>query len=336
MNKIKVEDALAGDYVIIDSRSPGEFEEDHVCGAINIPIFDNCERKEIGTVYKDCKTKAFNLGLEYYSKKMPELVSEIKKIPEGKKVVVYCFRGGMRSKAFTQLVDLLGYEANQMIGGYKAYRNHVIDYFERFNSKNYKPNFIVLWGMTGVGKTRILHSLSPMIDLEGIAKHRSSIFGAVGLKPVGQRFFESQLFSELNKLKSEDNIFIEGEGKRIGDSEIPNNVYAAMKSGVHIKVVSSIESRSKVTVEEYFKEEYIEEIKKIIPTLKQKLSKKVVEEMLAQIDSKDYMPVAKVLLEKYYDPLYDFTFNQLDFKYEVQADDMDSCIEELKSIQKEL
>lgn len=330
--KISIKKALELDAIIVDTRSPAEFEHDHIPGAVNIPIFENNERHEIGKLYKADHQKAFDLGLEYYSKKLPNLCNDIRKLPK-KPVVVYCWRGGMRSKAITQMVDLMGYEAYQLEGGYKAYRAYV-----REKLYNYKPNFrfIVLWGNTGTAKTRILQNLQPAIDLEGLAQHRSSLFGAVGLKPRSQKCFESLLFSELEKNRNEKYVFVEGESQKIGDALIPNKLYESIKKGIHVRVNASMESRVRVTVDEYFKVDWKEDIKAVIKKLRQKLGGEKTDKLLQEMDNNEFSSVAETLLKDYYDPLYEHTVDNIEYSYAVDSDDEEECVKKLTEIRKSL
>ncbi|MGM5482145.1 MAG: tRNA 2-selenouridine(34) synthase MnmH [Nanobdellota archaeon] len=331
--KIQIERTLNLNATIIDTRSPAEFKTDHIPGAINLPIFENKERHEIGKLYKANQEKAFDLGVKYYSKKLPELVSFIRGLSTNNTIVVYCWRGGMRSKAITQMIELMGYESYQLDGGYKAYRAYV-----REQLYNYAPSFkfIVLWGHTGTAKTRIIKKLVPAIDLEGLAQHRSSLFGAVGLDPRTQKMFESLLFFELEKHKYKKYVFIEGESQKIGNALIPNKLYKAIKEGINVLVKASIESRIKVTVQEYFKPEWKEDIKEVIKKLRQKLGKDNTEKLLEQIDNNDVSSVAKILLRDYYDPLYEHTVNNITYDFKVESDDEENCIQKLKDFEKNL
>lgn len=329
---LSVEKALQMDAIIVDTRSPSEYEHDHIPGSVNIPIFENNERDEIGKLYKADQKKAFNLGLEYYSKKLPNLVGDIRKLPD-KPVVIYCFRGGMRSKAITQMADLIGYEAYQLEGGYKAYRAYV-----RENLYNYMPpfRFVVLWGKTGTAKTRIIQKLEPAIDLEGLAQHRSSLFGGIGLEPRSQKMFESLLFFELKKHEDEKFVFTEGESQKIGDVIIPNAVYKAIKEGINVRVEAGMERRVQVTVDEYFKPEWKEDIKSVIRKLRQKLGGEKTERLLQQMDDNEFEKVAETLLTDYYDPLYEHTVDNIDYDYKVNGYDEGGCVQELKRIKEKL
>ncbi len=333
MKSIEIEESIGKDYNYLDTRSPSEFSIDHVPGAFNIPIFDDSQRKEIGILYKADKQKAFDLGIQYYSKKLPLLVEEIRKLPRNKPLIIYCWRGGMRSKAVTQLADLLGYRAFQLKGGYKAYRN-----FTRENLYNYTPGFrfIVLWGMTGTAKTRMIRQLSPSLDLEGLAQHRSSLFGAIGLEPRSQKYFESLFYFELLRLEKENFVFTEGESKKIGEVTIPKSVYKHIEKGINVKVNCSLKKRVQNTVEEYFSEGNISQIKSIIPFLKQKLGKKRIGDLLDYMNKGQYENVAEILLTEYYDPLYKHTIDNIDYDYTIDGDDIKQAIKQLNDIYNKL
>ena len=168
---------------IIDVRSPGEYQHAHIPGAISIPLFDNDERAQVGTKYKNAgKDSAVLLGLSLVGPKLADFVKQSKKLnPQGKEVLVHCWRGGMRSSSFAWLLDTAGLTASTLVGGYKAYRNTVLSAFSE------PHNLIILGGKTGSGKTDILKELArqgeQIIDLEGLANHKGSTYGAIGQAP---------------------------------------------------------------------------------------------------------------------------------------------------------
>ncbi|MFW6220375.1 MAG: tRNA 2-selenouridine(34) synthase MnmH [Nanoarchaeota archaeon] len=334
MKAISIKNALnLGNKIFVDVRCEKEFNEDKIIGAINLPILNTDERKEVGTLYKICKEKAFFLGINYYSKKLPLLTQKIKKIDKKKNIIVYCFRGGTRSKTITHLFEFLGFNVYQLEGGYKAYRHFIIDYFANFNV-NF--NFIVLYGLTGCGKTKIINLLKNSIDIENVANHRSSLFGGIGLKPNSQKMFESLLFYNLNKLNDNSYIFIEGESRKIGNVVVPEKLYSHIKSGINILIKANLEFRKKITVEEYFKEEYISEIKKVVLLLKQKLGKKKIDEILNNIEKNNYLKSAEILLTKYYDPLYEYTINNQKYDYIIEKNNIDEFVFKLDEIYESL
>ena len=330
MQKISIEEALElKDAVIIDTRSPREYEKDRIPGAVNIPILDNEERKAVGTMYKQDPDKATQKGYDYYNKKLPRMVEEFKKLDKDKKIIIYCWRGGMRSQTITKLVCDLGFNAFLLEGGYRVYRRYV-----RTQLENYKPpfTFIVLYGLAGSGKTELIKQLVPSIDLEGLAQHRSSNFGAIGLNPREQKLFESLLFAKLKELEGEKLVFVEGESHKVGKVFIPNSIFTAMKKGIAVRVNCSIENRAKQIVKDYFTHGEEDKIREIIVYLKPHLTKKVVENLLKLMDEKNYSEVSKILLQDYYDSKYEHYIGQAGCSYTVCNDDMQECIKELKKI----
>ena len=334
MEKVTASKALQlTNTLFIDVRSPCEFVLDHIPGAINLPILDNKERHEVGTIYRHDPEKAISLGMGYYEKKVPELTEFLKKIDKNKTIIVYCWRGGLRSQTIANLIESLGHQTKLLNGGYKGYRA-----FIRESLENYKPafKFIILWGNTGTAKTKIIEKLKAALDLEGLAQHRGSLFGAIGLIPRTQKNFETLLYFELQKLSKEKYVFVEGESRKIGNIIIPEKIFNEMNNGINIQVNSSIECRSKITIQEYLKPEYIEKIKEIVPNLKRKLSKKQVESMLKAIDEKNYLEFAKILLTQYYDPLYGNSLDKIKYDFTVNSDDIDACVKELEGIRSKL
>ncbi|MEP6711351.1 MAG: tRNA 2-selenouridine(34) synthase MnmH [Ferruginibacter sp.] len=234
-------------YPLLDVRSPGEYTHAHLPGALSLPLFTDEERKIVGTAYKQQgKQIAIKLGLDFFGVKMKGMVEEVEKIiaahskEAGKykearplsgglgAVLLHCWRGGMRSAGVAWLLDLYGYEVYTLAGGYKAYRSWVLLQFE----KDYDCK--ILGGYTGSGKTDLLKQLQknnqPVLDLEGLANHKGSAFGALGqpLQPT-QEMFENILAIELNKLQ-QSNFYIEDESQRIGVLNIPNAFWKTMRT----------------------------------------------------------------------------------------------------------
>ena len=334
MNKISAEEALKlKNAVIIDTRSPREYEKDRIPGSVNIPILDNEERKVVGIMYKENPDKATKKGYEYYNKKLPNMLEQFKKLDKKKKIIIYCWRGGMRSQTIVKLVSELGLDALLLEGGYRAYRQYVREQLE-----NYTPSFtfIVLYGLAGSGKTELIKKLKPSIDLEGLAQHRSSNFGAIGLNPREQKLFESLLFVRLKELENEKFVFVEGESHKVGRVFIPNAIFSAMKKGIGVRVNCSIENRAKQIVKDYFTHGEEDKIREIIVYLKPHLTSKVVERLLKLMDEKNYEEVSKILLQDYYDSKYEHYIAQANCSYTVCNDSMIDCIKELNKIKGQL
>ncbi len=268
VQKISIEQfiVMAKNYPVLDVRSPGEYLHAHIPGAYSIPLFTDEERKVVGTAYKqESREQAIKIGLDYFGLKMRKVVEEVENLivqinKEKKKknvsnpplgdrgsVLVHCWRGGMRSAGIAWLLDLYGFKVYTLIGGYKAYRKWVRNQFEK------KYPLTIVGGYTGSGKTLIIQQLqqtgNAVIDLEGLANHKGSAFGALGENPQpSQEMFENMLAEALavihNQMAGEqvlaDNsnptainhstIWIEDESQRIGNLQIPMQFWENMRS----------------------------------------------------------------------------------------------------------
>lgn len=237
---------------IVDVRSPAEFLQGHIPNAFNIPIFDNEERAIIGTLYKQLgKEKAVESGLEIVGPKMAFFVSESKKIAIDKQIHVHCWRGGMRSSSFSWLLQTASLQPKLLKGGYKSYRNFVLNYL-----KNIQLKVIILGGNTGSGKTYILSKLTKLnqqvIDLENLANHKGSVFGSLGQlpQPTNEQF-ENNLVHQLMKFDHSKPIWIEAESRLIGNISIPLGLWNNMKNGFRINIEIPILHRAARLAQEY-------------------------------------------------------------------------------------
>ena len=327
MKIVKYEELNPSKVVFVDTRTPKEFEEDHIPNAINLPILTNEERALVGTLYKQVSRKeAIDKGVEFFSQKLPGFMKEIGKYRD-KEIVINCWRGGMRSRAVTALLDSLGFNVSQLEGGYKAYREHVR---ERLYNYDFKPKLIILWGLTCTGKTELLSKLDNSLDLEGLAQHRSSLYGAVGLKPNSQKRFETLLLENLDELNKKKIVFVEGESRRIGDVIIPEKLWKKICKGKNVHIVRNLDNRAKAAVKEYFdSDQKIMEIKKITESLWKVISKENKQKVIENIDNNDYHSASKILLEFYYDPLYSHTLKQIKFDCEISSDDVNDAVKNL-------
>lgn len=302
--------------VIIDIRAPIEFKNDAIPGAINIPLFSDEEREEIGTIYKNAgQDNAKWRAMEIVSPKIPIMLQKIKEASAGSKEqpIIHCWRGGMRSKAVVTFLEYAGVRAKRLTGGYKAYRQYILK-----EIPNLIPDqAVVIHGLTGVGKTKILKILQkkgyPVLDLEGMAGHRGSIFGGVGLGTGNnQKQFDSFLFKELKKIQGSPYFLMEAESKRIGKVTQPDELMIKKMNGINIHVHSSLEQRVKQIAEDYIypyeHESWYHEVvkgalEKVLHRIKDGEIKKNLEEFL---DRREYLHLIPVLLEQYYDPQYDY------------------------------
>lgn len=315
------ENRSKGKYVLIDVRSPREFTNATIPGAINIPLFDDEERKSIGTTYvQESVEKAKKMGIEAVSKKLPaiyEKISELQK--QYKSLVFFCARGGMRSGSIVSLLTALGVKAYKLEGGYKGYRAYIN---KRLPEVMEDIKFIVIHGNTGMGKTKMLKMLSEkgydILDLEGCANHRGSLLGSVGIgEQHSQKQFESLAYDSLKKRKS-NLVFVEGESKRIGKVIIPDYIFSAMVEGKHIKVTGDIDFRAKNITEDYVQGNNLELIE-ALNKLRKYISDKNIDKYIDEVEASNYDWVIKELMVKYYDPMYENNKYHCDLTLEVSS-----------------
>jgi len=247
--------------ITIDVRSPAEFEHAHIPHALNLPLFDNEQRALIGTTYKkQSREAAIKVGLPLFGTKMLPMIETVEAwIKDRQKendltkptIYVHCWRGGMRSAAVAWLLDLYGYKVIQLTGGYKAYRNWVLAQF------TIPYSLKVLGGYTGSGKTEILHALQEknyaVIDLEGLAHHKGSAYGAIGQLPQpSQEMFENIIAEKLLEVnKKQKSIWIEDESQRIGTVLIPTPLFHLMRNSTCYFMTIPFEQRLNFIVEGY-------------------------------------------------------------------------------------
>jgi tRNA 2-selenouridine synthase len=299
--------------LLVDARSPSEHADATIPGALNVPILDDAERSEIGTLYKqEGKQAARRCGVEIVAPKIPALIDRIASArpPGSPPVVVFCWRGGMRSRALTQFLELAGIPARQLAGGHKAFRGLVRDFFEQGEW----GRLIVLRGLTGVGKTALLQELAavghPVVDLEGLANHRGSAFGHLGLAPQPtQRMFEALLWDALRRVPADGYAVAEGESRHIGRLALPLRVYQSLQTEVSLWIESSLEMRIHNILADYPARDVLrEEFARPVRALKDRLGKQVVEELVGLLQNGEWEELVRRLMIDYYDPLYRHTF----------------------------
>ena len=240
---------------IIDSRSPAEFAEDHIPGAISAPVLDDAERATVGTLYKQHSPfDARKLGAALVAKNVARHVETIfSGKGRGWRPLVYCWRGGKRSAAMAHILREIGWEAQTLAGGYRGYRRWVVAQLETIPQKLL---FKVVHGPTGSGKSRLLGALrragAQVLDLEDLAAHRGSVLGNLPDRPQpSQKWFESQLLHELSALDAARAVFVEGESKKIGQLQVPEALIGAMRASTCIVLDTAIEVRVTLLLEEY-------------------------------------------------------------------------------------
>lgn len=255
IKNIDINDLLKLDNSIpvIDVRTPAEFEQGHICGAYNIPLFTNEERVQVGTTYKQVgREQAILLGFDLTGSKWSGYIKQALEIAPDKKIAVHCWRGGMRSGAMAWALNLYGFDVYLLQGGYKKYRRWVLDKFED------KFNIQILGGLTGSGKTRVLMELKAkgeqVIDLESIAQHQGSAYGSMNamVQPT-QEQFENSLAAQMSQLNKDQPVWIEDESITIGKRFIPNPLWRQMRDARVTVIKLPLEERVKFLVGEYGK-----------------------------------------------------------------------------------
>ena len=323
---LSVEKALAEDMLLLDVRTAEEFAKGSIPGAMSFPLFDDLERAEIGTIYKQVgRDAAVVKGLEFFEPRLQQFLLSLSAI-KSQQLVVYCARGGMRSASVVRLLEENGFRVSQMQGGYKYYRQFILQQLE-----NPTPPLIVLHGQTGVGKTLILQKLPDHLDLEGLAQHRSSLFGAINKTPRTQKDFEALLVKKLSQLPEDLFLFVEGESRKVGQVFIPQSIANAMKSGILVLLKASLETRISRIVEEYniCDEQSIQQIDSILQSLKVALGKVKVEQLRLWLKQGEIENIVHMLLVDYYDPRYQHAMSGYDFELELSAEDLKQAAGEL-------
>jgi tRNA 2-selenouridine synthase len=294
---------------IIDVRSPSEFAEDHIPGAINCPVLDNDQHVEIGTLYKQVSPfVAKKKGAAMISRNIATHVDE--KFCDKEKSwrpLVYCWRGGMRSGSMQTVLRAVGWDAALLKGGYKAYRTHVLVQLEDLPARF---KYVVVGGPTGSGKTDLLGVLeeqgAQVLDLEGIAGHRGSVLGFDPEIPrQSQKGFDTKLVSMLQRFDPARPVFVEAESRRIGIVHLPAALYETMKQGRLVIVDVPMEERVAYLSREYvwFKENP-DKLKDKLLVLKEIRGKKTIGKWFELIDAGQWDAFVEELLSVHYDPLY--------------------------------
>jgi tRNA 2-selenouridine synthase len=347
---------------VIDLRSPAEFALDHVPGAKNVPLFGDDERALIGTLYKRVsadsafaearrrtehgiervvnaiaaaaawrpaeaslaqRVRAMTAGgIERLDEELRPIAAE--RLAE-RGVILYCWRGGLRSRSVTALVRGLGLErAVALAGGYKEWRRAVVVGLAAWRA----PRTFALRGLTGVGKTLVLRELAELqptwtCDLEGLAGHRSSILGMVGLEPVSQKRFETRLFQRLRGIAAGGSIVFEGESRKVGDCVLPARVWKALDGGANIELVAGTERRIDVLLEDYLdRPENRAELRRQLPFIEQRLGPvRYAGKLVGMLASGQDRELVRLLLERYYDPLYRHSERQRPYAVTIDATD---------------
>ena len=299
--------ALARFDAIIDVRSPGEFAEDHLPGAENLPVLDDIERAQVGTIYvQESRFLARRIGAAHVARNIAKhLETGLRDRPSGFRPLIYCWRGGQRSNAMATILSQVGWPVTLLEGGYKTYRRAVK---ERLYDRKGELNLVLLDGHTGTAKTEILGRLAThwvqTLDLEGLANHRGSLFGGMGAQP-SQKMFESLLVAALDKLDLSRTIVVEAESSKIGERMAPPLIWRAMQTAPRIEIRAPLEARAAYLVSAYLD---VVENRAALDAAFARLpvypGQKRLENWRGMADAGAFGELASDLMEHHYDPAY--------------------------------
>jgi len=306
VNKLPADEflQLSAKFPVIDVRSPGEYASGHIPGAVNIPLFDDSQRAEVGTIYRqEGNMKAVLRGIDLTAPAMSHKLESALSLACDGRLLVHCWRGGMRSEAMAWLFSMGGITASVLDGGYKSYRNFILE--ELAEPRRY----ILLGGLTGSGKTHILKLLArenhQVADLEGLACHKGSAFGALGQpsQPTTEHF-ANLLHSSLSVMNPERPIWLEDESRNIGTVFMPDGFYGRMQESPVIALMMSIDTRLPRLLEEYsaFPPDLI---RASVLKISRRLGGEKTKEAIEAVDRNDFSSAIRITLE-YYDRAYSY------------------------------
>jgi len=301
---------------VIDVRSPSEFAQDHLPRAISLPVLSDAERAEVGTIYvQDSPFRARKVGAALVAQNAARhLQGPLSDLEGGWKPLVYCWRGGQRSGSFASILNQVGWRAEVAEGGYRSYRRLVAD---TMHDKPLRHRLILLDGNTGTAKTDLLKILSSkgmqIVDLEGLAAHRGSIFGAVAKPQPSQKSFEGALASAFEGFDPERPVLVEAESSKVGKCQVPRSVWAAMCTAPRIQISAPLAARA-----DYLTRAYADisadpaALKLTIGYLRRLQGAELVERWQGMVDSNDLRRLASELVKQHYDPRYTKSRNRID------------------------
>ncbi len=310
LNKIDTDEflKLAAAFPVVDVRSPSEFSTGHIPGAFNIPLFDDEERALVGTKYKkEGRDRAILKGIELTGPSMHLKLQAALKIAKDNNILVHCWRGGMRSEAMAWLFSLGDINTEVLEGGYKSYRHHVLSGLAE------RRKVIVLGGMTGSSKTQILKHIMNLdhqvIDLEGLANHKGSAFGALGQPPQpSSEHFSNLLYDQWRKTDEKKAVWLEDESHNIGTVFMPDIFYDHIRLSPAIVLRMSVEKRMPRLVEEY--SSYPKDLlRESIIRISKRLGGDNARDALAAIEADDFTKAIAITL-RYYDKTYMYSISK--------------------------
>ena len=301
--------SLEGFDDIIDVRAPAEFAEDHLPGAINLPVLDDAERERVGTIYKQVSPfDARKIGAALVSANAARhIAGALADKQGGWRPLVYCWRGGQRSGSFATILGQIGWRVSRVEGGYKSWRRLVVD---RVQNGPIPSRVIVLDGNTGSAKTEILNRLAArghqVIDLEGMANHRGSLFGAMPGGQPSQKMFEGRLAIALESLDPARPVLVEAESSRIGAITVPKSMWQAICAAPRLQMQVPVEARAAFTAYSY--DDMVEDpdrVGHILDLLTPLHPAERIETWRGLLRARQWQALSEGLLRDHYDPRYD-------------------------------
>lgn len=315
-------------YALIDVRSPCEYVEEHIPGAVNIPLFSDDERAVVGTIYAtEGESIARRKALGLIAARIPQLVDEIlARRVAGGPLIIHCWRGGLRSEAVASCLSIIGVDSWRLTGGYKAWRKQLLEDFD----VGYPFNLVVLHGHTGVGKTEILEELAkltvPVLNLEEMASHRGSVFGAMAAKQPSQKNFDAAIWTRV-KTYGDVSVCAEAESKKVGNLRLPDFICQKLEAGRRILVTGTLNARRQRILRDYVGEDLRQEANlnnaiKSLSVLRERLGSKLTLEIEKQGRDGNFADAVDNLLVHYYDPLYQKQIDRFEpYELTVNGDD---------------
>ncbi len=300
---------LPGADTVIDVRSPGEFAEDHIPGAINCPVLDDEERARVGTLYKQVSPfEARKVGAALVSRNIARhLETLFLDKPKSWKPIVVCWRGGQRSGSMTTILRAVGWDARQLEGGYKAWRRGIV---AELAELPLRFSFRVICGATGSGKSRILQAIGELgeqiVDLEALACHKGSVLGVLpGAPQPTQKIFEAQLAAVLRDLDPERPVYVEAESRKIGRLQVPDAMIERMRAGECVSIEADTAARVEFLLRDY--DYFVADPARLndrLAALKELRGAETVARWQAMASAGQWRDLVTELLEQHYDPLY--------------------------------
>ncbi len=297
---------------IIDVRSSSEFAEDRIPGAINLPVLNDAERAEVGTIYKQFSPfQARKIGAAIVSKNISQHLNEhFANKEKNYHPLIYCWRGGQRSASLAMVLSQIGWRVTLLEGGYKTYRGYVR---QELDSLPRQLNYKILCGLTGSGKTHILRKMRQrgfqVLDLEALANHRGSLLGEEwGSKPFpqpGQKYFDTKLLQALQSFNQDENVWVESESHKIGQVHLPQSLCREMRQSSCVEIQLPLNARVEFLLQEY---PHLINNPEILKTKLEKLKSscgwKRISQWYRMINNQDWESFVKDILESHYDPTY--------------------------------